>query len=286
MEFSLETKNLTKHFESFSLEKVSIQLPKGSIMGLIGENGSGKTTLLNTLLGVSKYDEGEIYVHGKNINENNTAAKELIGFVPDANFFPDSLQPNQIGKIMKGVYGGWNEKLFESYLDRFAIPKTMGIKKLSLGMKKKLLIAVSLSHQAKILLLDEVMNGLDPVARSDIRDILMEFIQDEECSILISSHIMEDLEKICDYITLIHNGKVAVSRNKDILLEEYGILKCSKKDFEGVDEKDYISCRHNAFGFEALVADRFGTKKKYGHLLVDEVGLEDIMVFLARSERR
>lgn len=284
MKCSVEVKGLTKRYSAFSLEQISFGLPQGSIMGLIGKNGSGKTTLLNAILGVVPYEEGEVLINGKSQFEN-VFQKEDIGFVPDAHFFNDILTPQEIGKIMKGIYRQWDEKQYADCLEKFSLQANKKMKELSLGMKKTLLISVALSHQPKLLLLDEVMNGLDPVARSEIRDIMLDFIQDEEHSILISSHIMEDLEKICDYITLIHNGKVVLSRNKDCLLSQYGILKCGKTELENIEPADYIGVRENAYGYEALVNDRVGIQKKYRELLIDSVSLEDIMIFLAREEQ-
>lgn len=283
MKTGLEIKNLSKSYKTFALEKVSFKLPKGAIMGLIGENGAGKTTLLNAILGVTPYNSGEILVDGN--EQNEMATKETIGFVPDANFFQDYLRPNELGKIMSGVYRQWNTKEYKEYLQAFSIDESKKIKELSLGMKKKLLLATALCHNAKLLVLDEMMNGLDPVARSEIRDILMDYIQDEEHSVLISSHITEDLEKISDYITLLHNGKIVLCQNKDTLLQQYGILKCGKQEFSEIASSDYIGFRTNTFGCEALVRDRFAIEKKYKNAVIDNVKLEDIMIFMARSEK-
>lgn len=286
MELGLEIKNLTKHYDSFSLNQVSIKLPKGSIMGLIGENGAGKTTLIKAILGATGYEQGEILINGKSLSIDDTATKETIGFVPDANFFHDFLSPREVGKVMQGIYKHWDFAQYKAYLERFSIAENKKIKTLSLGMKKKLLIATALCHNAKLLILDEMMNGLDPVARSDIRDLLMEFIQEEDCSIFISSHITEDLEKICDYITLIQNGTVFLSQNKDNLMQQYGILKCGKNEFAGIDKADYLSFRENGFGYEALVSNRNLIEKKYQNILIDKASLEDIMIFLARGEKQ
>lgn len=284
MNNNIEVRNLTKRYDAFALEQINLTVPKGCIMGLIGKNGSGKTTLLNAILGVTGYEEGEIYINGSG-NQQNSQQHEQIGFVPDANFFNDNLTPQEIGKIMKGIYRQWDEKQYFDYLKEFALDANKKMKALSLGMKKKLLIAVALSHHAKILILDEVMNGLDPVARSEIRDMMLSFLQDEECSIFISSHIMEDLEKVCDYITLIDQGKVVLSCNKDYLLNQFGVLKCGKKEFETIDPSDYVSYRENAFGYEALVNDRIAMQKRYKHLVIDNVQLEDIMIFFARGDK-
>ena len=199
MENILEIKNLCKKYNEFELKNININLPKGMIMGLIGENGAGKSTTIKAILNIINFDEGEIKLFGLDSKKSEKNLKEDIGVVLDDSFLSDYLTPKDINKIMKVIYINWDEKLYMNYIENFKLPKGKIIKEYSSGMKMKLKIAVALSHHPKLLILDEPTSGLDPVARNEILDIFQEFIQDEENSILVSSHITSDLEHISDY---------------------------------------------------------------------------------------
>ncbi len=271
-----------KKFDLFHLYPTSMQLEQGSIMGLIGENGSGKTTLIKLVLNLLPLTAGKITVFGLDSVQKETEIKQKIGFVPDENIFYDLFTPHDVNKITSKLYRNWQEKTFFQYLEKFQIPKNQPIKSFSMGMKKKVAITSALSHEAEILLLDEPMNGLDPVARAEVRDILQEFVEVESHSVLLSSHITEDLEKISDYITLIEKGRMIFSENKDELLQSYGIASFSKADFQEISPKDYISYRENAFGYQILVQDKKEFLRKYDGALMDNASLEEIMVFYHR----
>lgn len=243
MENNLEVKNLCKKYDEFELKDINLKLPKGMIMGLIGENGAGKTTTIKSILNLINIDNGEIEIFGLNIKENEKKIKEDIGVVLDDSFFSEYLNPADINKIMKKIYKNWDEKLYFKYLEDFKLPKNKISKEFSSGMKMKLKIAVALSHHPKLLILDEPTSGLDPVARSEILDIFQDFIQNEENSIFVSSHITSDLEHIADYITFINDGKIVLSKTRDELLEKYGIVKCSKSEFEKIDKNDYVNSK-------------------------------------------
>ncbi len=271
-----------KTFDLFHLHPITMQLEQGSIMGLIGENGSGKTTLIKLALNLLPLTSGEIKIFGLDSVQKETEIKQRIGFVPDENIFYEMFTLRDVNKIISKLYRNWQEKTFFHYLERFQIPIKEPIKSFSMGMKKKVAITSALSHEAEILLLDEPMNGLDPVARAEVRDILQEFVETESHSVLLSSHITEDLEKISDYITLIEKGNMVFSENKDDILQNYGIASFSKMDFKEINKKDYISFRENAFGYQVLVKDTKEFLRKYDGAMIDKASLEEIMVFYHR----
>ena len=279
MENVLETKNLSKRYHEFELKNVSFSLPKGCIMGLVGEYGAGKSTTIKLLLNLIRRDGGEVMILGKNNLNHEKEIKEDIGVVFDESNFPDNMNAADISLVMNNIYRNWDQKLFDGYLRRFSLPPQKKVKDYSRGMKMKLSIAAALSHHPKFLILDEPTSGLDPMVREEILDIFLEFIQDEEHSILISSHIISDLEKIADYITFIHKGKILFSEAKDQLLEDYGILKCSHTELDQLDKGLIIGYRKNQFGVEALVK----RKKLKGKYLIDSAGIEDIMLFYSRG---
>lgn len=285
MNNTLCIKGLTKTFDNFKLDNINMVIPKGSIMGLIGENGAGKTTLIKCILNLIKKDSGNINVLDFDIDNSDGIYKEYIGVVFDECLFNEIYNSKDINKIFKGIYKNWNESEFFSYIKKFNIDEKKKIKEYSKGMKMKLSIAVALSHNAKFLILDEAMSGIDPIVRNEILDIFMDFIQNDENSILISSHITSDLEKICDYITFIHNGEIFASRNKDLFIEEYGILKCGNDEFQNIDKEDILSIRKNNFNVEILVDKKYKMKNKYKNFIIDNVTLEDIMMFVIKGER-
>ena len=284
MEYNLEICNLTKHHSNFSLKNIQLQLPKGSIMGLIGENGAGKTTLIKTILGLIKKNEGTISLFNQQLNSSNEQQiKEHIGVVFDEIHFPETLTPKNINLSFSHIYHNWDSSLFWYYIEKFKIPEKKMIKEFSRGMKMKLSIAVALSHNPKLLILDEATSGLDPVVRNEILDVFLDFIQNEEHSILMSSHITTDLEKVCDYITFIQNGEIQFSRSKDEVTEQFGILKCGKEDFKTISKIDILGYRHSHFGYEILIENRSSMAKKYPSFVIDPATLEDIMLFYGKE---
>ncbi|NLO86634.1 MAG: ABC transporter ATP-binding protein [Clostridiales bacterium] len=275
MQNALELKNITKNHKDFTLDNVSFSLPKGCIMGFIGENGAGKSTTIRLILDIAKRDGGELSVLGETDISNNAAIKEHIGVVMDETNFPDTATARNINLIMKNIFRTWNEEVYHGYIKRFGLPLKKAIKDYSRGMKMKLAISVALSHDSKLLILDEATSGLDPIVRDEILDVFLDFIQDEEKSILMSSHIVSDLEKICDYITLIHSGKIIFSESKDQLMEKYSIVKCSQDQLEAIASSAIIGARHNKFGSEALVLrDHVPTG-----FVCDPPTLEEIMLY-------
>lgn len=244
---AVEIERLSKKYKNFTLNNVSFNIPEGSIMGLIGENGAGKSTIINLLTGAALKDGGNINIYGKDVQKLTRAEKSEIGVVLSGCGFPEELNINDVNRIMKSIYEKWNSKKFFEYADKYSLNGKSKIKTFSTGMKMKLEIAIALSHEAKLLILDEVTNGLDPSARMEILDMLLDFIQNEDRAVLISSHIIGDLEKICDYITFIHNGEIVFSENKDDLLERYAVINVSDKQIEELDEKAIVALDKKAF---------------------------------------
>ena len=285
MENILEVKNLCKKYKGFELQNVNITLPKGMIMGFIGENGAGKTTTIKAILDIIRDYTGEIKLFGLDNRKDDKKIKENIGAVLDDMFFPEILTPNDINIIMKDIYKNWDSKLYFKYLTDFALPKNKAIKTLSKGMRKKLEIATAISHHPQLLILDEPTAGLDPVARNEVIDIFQSFIQNEECSIFLSSHITTDLEHIADYITFINNGNIILSKTREELLEDYGIVKCSKEEFEKIDKKDFIQYKKSKYEYEVLVENRKIFSKKYAINTIDKITLEELMVLMIKGEK-
>ena len=284
-ENAIEIKNLTKKYDGFTLDNVSFNVPKGSIMGFIGQNGAGKTTTINSLLNILKWDSGEIKLLGKEMPEHEYEVKEHIAAIFDVLPFNDDLSAKQLTKIMGGIWKEWDNECFMNYLDRFQLPFKKKFGQFSKGMKMKLQIAAGLSHNAKLLIMDEATTGLDPVVRNEILDIFLEYLQDEDNSILMSSHITSDLEKVADMVTFIDKGKILITGIKDEILDSHGVVKCSKKDFKDFDREDYISARVTDFGAEVMVSDRDKAAKKYSGAVIDKTTLEEIMLFYVNREK-
>lgn len=280
----IEIKNLVKKYDDkFKLGSIDLEIPSGIIVGLIGENGAGKTTLIKSVLNILKIDEGNIKIFNKDFNKEENNIKEDIGVVLDNMFFPEILTPNDINIIMKDIYKKWDEELFKKYLNDFGLNINKQIKTMSKGMRKKLEIATSLSHHPKLLILDEPTSGLDPVVRNEVLDIFLDFIQDEEHTILLSTHITSDLEHIADKIIFINKGKILLDKNRDDLLDNYGILKCDIDSFDTISKEDIIVYKKNKYNYEILVDNISKIKKKYKNFIVDKITLEELMVLMIKG---
>ncbi len=282
MENILEIKDLCKKYDNFELKNINFNLPKGMIMGLIGENGAGKTTTIKAILDVITSYQGIIKIFGKDIHKYSEVYED-VGAVLDESFFPEILTPNDISKIMPGIYKNWDNNLFKKYLVEFALLPNKQIKTFSKGMQKKLEIATALSHHPKLLILDEPTSGLDPVARNEVIDIFQNFIQNEECSILLSSHITTDLEHIADYITFINDGEILLSTTMDTVLNNYGLVKCSEKEFNSIAKTDYLKYQKNKYNYEVLITDIKKFKKKYKIDVIDKITLDNLMLLMIKG---
>ncbi len=280
---ALTISGLTKTYKDFILDHVSFAVPSGSIVGLIGENGAGKSTTINASLGLIQKEDGIISVLGKEKLDRDI--KEQIGVVFDGSNYPEILSPQKLNRVMKNIYKSWDEQAYFRLLKQFSLPSDKQIKQFSKGMKMKLAITAAFSHHSKLLILDEATSGLDPVVRDDILDMLLDFVQDEEHSILVSSHITSDLEKIADYIVLIHKGKVIFSKPKDELTEQYGIIKCGAAQFDALDKSDIIVYRKMDYEWQILVSDREKMQKKYPKAMVVPATIDEIMLLYVKGEK-
>ena len=278
----LELKHVTKRYPGFALEDLSLALPSGCVMGFIGENGAGKSTTIKLILDLLKKDEGEISIFGESTEEGFAQMKEQIGVVMDECNFPEAMTAANIEKMMAKCYRTWDSARYEQYLGRFELPHDKKIKDYSRGMKMKLMLAAALSHDSRLLLLDEATSGLDPIVRDEILDIFLDFIQDESHGIFVSSHILSDLEKICDYVAFLHKGKLVFCEEKSELLEKYAVVKCTKRELETLDDSAIVGVRENSFGVEALaLRDRIPAG-----LVCDPASIEDIMLYHVKEETR
>lgn len=275
---ALEIRGLTKHFADFTLEDLNLTLPGGCILGLIGENGAGKSTTIRLILGMLRADSGTVTILGQDSRENPVLTKQDIGVVLDEVGIPECMTPKQVGKVMANVFLRWNAETYQGLLARFSLPENKKFKEFSKGMKMKLGLAVALSHEAKLLILDEATGGLDPVVRDEVVDMLAEFTRDETHAILISSHIVSDLEKLCDYVAFLHKGKLLLCEEKDLLLSEYGILHCKPEE---LPEEGILHKKQNAYGVEAIVR-RDAVKPETA---LSPISMEELFVFMSKEAK-
>lgn len=277
---ALEIKNLSKSFTGFKLDNISFTLPNGCILGLVGENGAGKSTTIKLILDMLHKDSGSIQVLGRDNAEDIRAIKEDVGVVMDEAGIPECLNARQVGKIMNGTFRNWNNGFYADTLKKLSIPEKKPYKELSRGMKMKLGIAVAMSHGSKLLLLDEPTSGLDPVVRDEVVDMFGEFTRDENHSILISSHIVSDLEKLCDYIAFLHKGKLLLFEEKDVLLGEYGVIHCTETQLSELDGKSILHKKVTPYGAEAIVRREMIP----GSMSVSPISIEELFVHMVKEE--
>lgn len=287
MNKAIEIKNLVKKYDSgFTLGTINLDVPSGIIVGLIGENGAGKTTLIKSILNILKIDDGCIKMFGKDLLNFDVEIKEDVGIVLDDMFLPEVLIVNDLDSIFKGIYKNWDTSLFFEYLSKFKLDKNSKIKTLSKGMRKKLEIACALAHKPKLLILDEPTSGLDPVVRNEVLDIFLDFINDDEHTILLSTHITSDLEHIADNIIFLNDGKILLNDTRDNIMDNYAILKCDKDYFSKIDRQDIVSYRQNKYDCEVLVNNVGVVKKKYKECVIDKVSIEELMIMMIKGDRK
>lgn len=273
---ALEIRGLTKRRGDFALQGLDLTLPAGCIMGLIGENGAGKSTTMRLILNSLRRDSGSITIYGKDNRALTARDREDIGVVMDEVGLPEYMNAAQIGRMMAGIFTRWQPEVYAAYLKKLGLPEDKPFKDFSRGMRMRLGLAAALSHQPKLLLLDEATSGLDPVVRDDILTILSDFTRDEEHAVLISSHIVSDLEKICDYVAFLHKGRLLLCEEKDRLPEEYGILRGSA---DGIDPAAVCGQRATPYGAEYLVR----RSAVPAGLTLGRVSIEDLFLFMARE---
>lgn len=277
----LEIKNLTKSYPGFTLDNLNLILPSGCIMGLIGENGAGKSTTIKLILDMIHKDNGSITIFGKDNRENIELTKEDIGVVMDEVGIPECLTVRQVGNVMKHTFHNWDEAEYARLVQKLALPDKKQFKEFSRGMKMKLGIAIALSHNAKLLILDEATSGLDPVVRDEVVEMFSEFTRDESHSILISSHIVSDLEKLCDYIAFLHKGKLLLCEEKDQLLAEYGLIHCTADELQSFPAAAVRYKKENAYGVEAMVL----RSALPSGIRVSPISIEELFVFMVKEAK-
>ena len=278
---ALELNGLTKHFGDFTLGPLSLTLPGGCILGLLGENGAGKSTTIRLILGLLQPEGGAVTILGQDSRVSPTLTKQDIGVVLDEAGFPDCMTPRQVGNVMADAYTGWQKETYAALLSRFSLPENKKFREFSRGMKMKLGLAVALSHQARLLILDEATGGLDPVVRDEVVGLLAEFVKDEDHAILISSHIVSDLEKLCDYVAFLHKGKLLLFEEKDRLLGEYGILHCPPEQLRALPEGSVLHQSVTSFSAQAIVrrsALPEGTP-------FSPISMEELFVFMSKEAK-
>lgn len=284
MDNALLIKNLNKSYGEFSLRDINLTLPRGYIMGFIGPNGAGKSTTIKAIMNLVGKDSGTVEIFGMDNIKQEKEVKSKIGFVYDDNYYYEELTVKENKNIVAPFYKDWDEKLFSKYIKEFNIPKDKKIKELSKGMKMKFSLAIAISHNAELIIMDEPTAGLDPVFRAELLDILLNIIQDENISILFSTHLTTDLEKVADYITFINNGRIVFTEAKDKILENYAVVKGSRELLDSDIRKEFISVRENSFGFEGLTNNIHRIKKTFGSdVIIEKPSLEDIMVYTVRG---
>ena len=276
---AIEIKDLCKTYPGFSLDHVNLTLPCGCIMGLVGENGAGKSTTIRLILDMIARDSGTITLLGKDNRENIRLLKEDIGVVLDEVGIPACLNPKQVGKIMANTFRNWEQAVYDSLLEKLAVPPEKPFKDFSKGMKMKLGIAIALSHRPKLLILDEATSGLDPVVRDEVLDLFSEFTREESHAVLISSHIVSDLEKICDYIAFLHKGRLLLCEERDALKEKYGILRCSREQLSALPPEAVIGRKETAYGVEAIAA----RDAVPAGLSLSPIDIEELFIFMVKG---
>lgn len=287
MENILELQQISKTFpkSNFTLDKVSFSLPYGAIMGFVGENGAGKSTTIGCILNTVVKDGGTVKLFGKEMLDADTDIREKIGVVYDGDNFPAYWTAKQLSQVMEGLYKEWDNALFQKYLAEFRLPVKQKIKHYSRGMAMKLAIAAALSHHPQLLILDEATGGLDPIMRDEMLDVFLDFVQEEDHAILLSSHITSDLEKVADYITFIHNGKLLLTASKDDLIYNYAVLRCRESQFLALEPSDILAYRKRDFQIDVLVANGKEAERKYKEVVADHVSVDEIMRLLVKGER-
>ena len=282
----IELKNVVKDYGDFKLEHISFAVPEGSVCGFIGQNGAGKTTTINLILDIINRDEGEISLFGKPVDQDHAYVREDVGVVFDEMGFHEFMTAKDINIMMKNIYKNWDEVAFFDYLKKFSLPSKKKCGAFSRGMRMKLQISVAMSHKAKLLIMDEPTSGLDPIVRNEMIGIFRDFVVEEDHTILLSSHITGDLEKIADEVVFIDGGKIVFSGNKDEILEKHGILKCKKEEASKVSEALIVGVEKEAYSTSILVNDRQAAAKLYPDMVIEEAALEDIMIYYVNAKKR
>ena len=281
----VNVESINKSYEGFNLSNVTFNIPKGHVVGIVGENGSGKTTTIKSILNIINIDSGNVKIFGLDSKKQEKTIKESIGVVLDDSFIPGYYTVVDIDKMMSIIHKNWDSNLFYSYIDKFKLPRNKEIKHFSKGMYIKTKIASAISYKPRLLILDEPTSGLDPIARSDMLDMFRDYMKDNENAIFISSHITTDLEKLADDIIFIDDGKIILNKTRDELLNDYLLVTCSHEEFKRIDSNDYINYKKNRFDCELLVSKNIDYKSKYNIDNIVKPNLEKIMIIYIRGDK-
>ncbi len=284
MENAIEIRNLSKEYRDFSLKNLSLNVPRGTVLGLIGENGAGKSTLIQSMLWLIKAEYEKIELLGKQLRNQEKEIKEDIAVIFDVSHYNPEYTPAFIGKMLKRVYRNWDMEKYDAYLSRFGLPADKKLKKFSKGMKMKLEFAIAFSHKPRLLILDEATSGLDPVFRDEILELIREFTEEEDHTVVMSSHITSDLDKVADYIAFLHEGKLQFVKSYDELQNDYGVLHCGKDFFESLREEDIVSFKKEPYEYKVLVRNRNGILSVFPDLEMEKASVEDIMLMYVKGE--
>lgn len=282
---AIEIKNLTKQYDDFTLKDISLNIPSGTVVGLIGENGAGKSTLISSIIGILKSNHTKLNIFDKSIDEDEKEIKNDIAVIFDETHFNLEFTPKFIGLLMSKTYPHWNMNKYNQYLRQFNIPQKKKLKKFSRGMKMKLEFAIAFSHNAKLIILDEATSGLDPIIRDEILTILREFTEEENHTVLMSSHITSDLDKISDYIAFLHHGQLLFMKSYEELHENYGIIHGGKDLVESLNEEDIIGIIKEPYSFSILIKNRLDIQKVFTDLEISRPTIEEIMLFYAKGAK-
>ena len=282
----IELQDVVKDYGDFKLDRVSFSVPEGSVCGFIGQNGAGKTTTINLILDIIARDSGEVKLFGESVGSDKAYLREDVGVVFDEMGFHDFMTGKDINRMMKNIYKNWDETAFFDYLKRFSLPTRKACGAFSRGMRMKLQIAVALSHHAKLLVMDEPTSGLDPIVRNEMIEIFRDFVVEEDHTILLSSHITSDLEKIADEVVFIDGGRIVLQGNKDEILEKHGLLKCKKADLQKISDSLIVGVEEETYGATVCVNDRKAAEKLYPDMVLEPAALEEIMIYYVNAGRR
>lgn len=284
MEHAIEIRHLSKEYKDFRLQDVSLNIPTGTVMGLIGANGAGKSTFINSILGLVNSDYEMLRIFGKDLRTQEKEIKEDIAVIFDVSHYNPEFTPAFIGKMLSRVYKNWDMTIYEQYLEEFHLPKRKKLKQYSKGMKMKLEFAIAFSHAPKLLILDEATSGLDPIFREEILDIIRKYTEDEDHTVLLSSHITSDLDKIADYIAFIHEGQLLFVKTYDEIQENFGIINCRKELFDSLNPEDILSYRKESYGYKVMIESKQELQKIFPDLEIENASIEDLMLFQVKGE--